>query len=117
MDWSWDAISRMFWHHFAHLRVVETDRFGNFVRVLQLGSCEPCRRLWATLTPLTIEGREIFPAHVAERYNALGRGVYVRADVDAPKVAQRPKAATEAVSVQRVKRFTDRELRRPVERY
>lgn len=127
MDFDISAISRAFWHHFRHLRLVDVDRFGVEVRVLSVMSCGACRRLWATLTPVTIHGHEIYPAAKAERYHALRAQAFLRDDLlpddeaapgaPAKRGARRAELEGEAYSLQRVKRFTDYRIRRPLERY
>lgn len=123
VDFALSAVSRIFWHHFKHLRLVDVDRFGVEVRVLALSSCLACRRLWDTLTPVTVHGREIYPALKAERYDALRRQAFLRDDLTSFDVAAQGPAERgarrdgESVGLQRVKRFTDYRIRRPLERY
>lgn len=116
------TISRLFWHHFGHLRIVDVDEFGLEVRVLPVQSCVACARLWMTLTPVTIHGHEIYPATKATRYHALRRQVFVRdavAALGAPQrgEARRVRRSDGSVGLERVKRFSDYRMRRPLERY
>lgn len=119
MDFDINGISRAFWHHFTHLRVVDVDDQGIEIRVLAVTSCIACRRLWDTLTPVTIGGREIFPAARAERYRPFGRQAFLRDDHLAGAQPRRSAAELQAepVSYARIRRFTDWEARKPLERY
>lgn len=107
--------TKLFWAHWAHLAVRHIGEDGIPARVLDLSGCLACRRLWTVLTP--VRG-EKFPCEVA---GGLG-GLYVRADVVAPPETRRMPVDggahdREEVSVARVRRFTDWQGRRPLERY
>lgn len=110
-------LSRLFLTHWTHLRVVDVDENGVEIRVLSPTTCPACERLWDTLTPVTVHGREVFPASRAERYNVFRRQAYVRSDFRDLRAAKVHRPVDEPASVARVRRFTDWEARRPLERY
>lgn len=117
MDFNLDSVGRAFWHHFSHLRVVAVED-GIEVRVLSVRSCIPCRLLWETLTPVSVHGREIYPASRAERYRPFGKQAFLRDDLVVAEVEEGSRAKpVEPHSYTRVRRFTDWEGRRGLERY
>lgn len=117
VDFNLDAIGQAFWHHFSHLRVVDVDDYGISVRSLSPQTCRACARLWDTLTPVKVHGREVFPASRAERYNVFQRQAFTRTDYGMIPVMATGHELDEPLSVQRVRRFTDWQARRPLDRY
>lgn len=117
VDFDLDTITSAFWHHFSHLRVVDVDDYGIAIRVLTPNTCRACARLWDSLTPVKVHGREVFPASRAERYSVFQRQAFVRSDLMPVPVRATGHELDEPLSVARIRRFTDRELRRPLERY